>query len=189
MLFRISREGHHQDCITLLEVRGPRKGVGIWPLRRWVHRGPARALVTDDRGYLILTRQGSRLFCLLARVMQDWERDYFLTKARAMVDGKRDITKCPAATRAATPQEAKQKRVEVAPLSLKGRVERDEPLPEVEVEREAGDRKRARSSSEGEEKEDEGAYKKEELRAVVGHVVQHFTGVFFVELMQWARQV
>ena len=121
-------------------------------------------------------------------MMQDWEWDYFLTKARAMVDGKREITKGPDATRAATPEEAKEKRVEVAPLSLKGRVERDEPLPEVEVEREDGDRKRARSSREGEE-EDEGAYKKEELRAVVGHVVEHFKGEHFVELMQGARQV
>ena len=113
-------------------------------------------------------------------MMQDWERDYFLTKARAMVDGKRDVTKCPAATNAKTRSEAKRKRVEVAPLSLKGRVERDEPLPEVEVEREGG---------EEEQKEDEGAFKKEELRAVVGHVVEHFKGVLFVELMQWARQV
>ena len=144
--------------------------------------------MTED----LTDQPGSRPFCLLARMMQDWERDYFLTKARAVVDGKRDITKCPAATRAATPAEAKQKRVEVAPLSLKGRVERDEPLPEVEVGREGGDRKRARSSSEGEEEEeeeDEGSYKKEELRAVVGHVVEHFKGVLFVELMRWVRQV
>ena len=142
--------------------------------------------MTDDRGSD--TDQKSRPFCFLARMMQGWERDYFLTKARAMVDGKREITKCPAATNAKTRSEAKRKRVEVAPLSLKGRVERDEPLPEVGVGMEDGDRKRARSSSEGEE-EEEGAYKKEELRAVVGHVVEHFKRVLFVELMQWARQV
>ena len=43
------------------------------------------------------------------------------------------ITECPAATRAQTPEEAKQQRVEASPAYLRGRVERDEELPEVEV--------------------------------------------------------
>ena len=61
-----ARERHHQGCVTLLEVRGSRKGVGIWPLRRWVQRDPAPALVTDDRGSDI-DQPGSRPFCFLAR--------------------------------------------------------------------------------------------------------------------------
>ena len=68
---------------------------------------------------------------------QEWERAYLLAKARGMVDGARVINKCPAATQAETPEEAKRKRVEAAPLFLKGRVELDEALPEVDVRREA----------------------------------------------------
>ena len=65
--------------------------------------------------------------------IEDFGRAYLLAKARAMVDGVRVITKCPAAARAGTADEAKQRRVDAAPLSLRGRVEREEALPEVEV--------------------------------------------------------
>ena len=50
-----------------------------------------------------------------------------------MVDRALTVTKCPSATQAETPEEADLKRVEAAPLCLKGRVERDEALPEVEM--------------------------------------------------------
>ena len=65
--------------------------------------------------------------------LEEPERTYLLAKARAMVDGVRVITRCPAAARAGTAKEAKQRRVEAAPLSLRGRVEREEALPKVEV--------------------------------------------------------
>ena len=84
--------------------------------------------------------------CSLGLCHQDWERAYLLAKAQGMVDGARLIKKCPAATQAKTPEDAKRKRVEAAPLYLKGRVERDETLPEVEV-GEAGPRKRGAAST------------------------------------------
>ena len=89
-----------------------------------------------------------------------------------MVDGARVINKCPAAAKAKRRSQAKRKRVEAAPLYLKGRVERDETLPEVEV-GEEGPRKRGRASSDegcGEDYDGE-AFKQEVLRAVVGFVV------------------
>ena len=57
-----------------------------------------------------------------------------LHSQREMVDGTDAIIiKCPAATRATTPGEAKPKRVEASPLYLRGRVEREDEMPEVEV--------------------------------------------------------
>ena len=108
-----------------------------------------------------------------------------LAKARGMVDGVRVIKRCPAAAKAATPEEAKRKRVDAAPLYLKGRVERDETLPEVEV-GEEGPRKRGRASSdEGCGEDDDGeAYKQEVLRAVVGFVVNDLKAELVVELLQ-----
>ena len=95
--------------------------------------------------------------------LQEPERAYLLAKARCMVDGARVINKWPAATQAQTPEEAKRKRVEAAPLYLQGRVERDEELPGVEV-------KRVRASSQG---GDDGgaAFKQEELCAVMSFVM------------------
>ena len=103
-----------------------------------------------------------------------------------MVDGARVINKCPAATQAKTPEEAKRKRVEAAPLYMRARVERDETLPEVEV-GEAGPRKRGRASSDvGDEEGGDGAeaYKQEVLRAVVGFVVNDLKAELVVELLQ-----
>ena len=115
---------------------------------------------------------------------QDWERVYVLAKAQGMVDGARVINKCLAATQAATPEEAKRKRVEAAPLHLKGRVERDETLPEVEV-GEEGPRKRGRASSDEGGDDDGGeAFKQEVLRAVVGFVVTELKAELVVELLQ-----
>ena len=87
---------------------------------------------------------------------------------------------------AKTPEEAKRKRVEAAPLYLKGRVERDETLPEVEV-GEAGPRQGDRASSDvGDEEGGDGAeaYKQEVLRAVVGFVVNELKAELVVELLQ-----
>ena len=115
---------------------------------------------------------------------QDWERVYVLAKARGMVDGARVNNKCPAATHAKTPEEAKRMRVEAAPLCLKGRVERDETLPEVEVGQEVR-RKRGRASSdEGADDDDGEAYQQEVLRAVVGFVVNNLKAELVVELLQ-----
>ena len=101
--------------------------------------------------------------------LEEPERAYLLAKARAMVDGVRVITRCPAAARAGTAEEAKQRRVEAAPLSLRGRVEREEALPEVEVRG----------------VQNPGA--QEELRAVVGFVLQGLKAELVVELLQAIR--
>ena len=117
--------------------------------------------------------------------LQEPERAYLLAKARGMVDGARVINKCPAAAEGRTRGEAKRKRVEAAPHYLKGRVERDEELPEVEV-------KKGRASSQG---GDVGgaAFKQEELRAVVMFVVKELKAELVVELLQalkprWSQQ-
>ena len=116
--------------------------------------------------------------------LQEWERSYVLTKALRLVHATLAITKCQAAARAKTPEEAKQKRVEVAPICLKGRVQRDEALPEVEV-REVEQGAGQTSGGEG-EGEDEGAPSEEDkLRAVVGYVISGLDGALWVELMQW----
>ena len=101
-----------------------------------------------------------------------------------MVDGARVINKCPAAASAKTWGEAKRKRVEAAPLCLRGRVERNEKLPEVEV-------KRARASSQADGAA--AAAKQEELCAVVGFVVKELKAELVVELLQalkprWSQQ-
>ena len=102
--------------------------------------------------------------------LEEPERAYLLAKARAMVDGVRVITRCPAAARAGTAEEAKQRRVEAAPLSLRGRVEREEALPEVEVRG----------------VQNPGA--QEELRrAVLGFVLQGLKAELVVELLQAIR--
>ena len=108
---------------------------------------------------------------------------YLLAKAQGMVDGARLIKKCPAATQAKTPEEAKRKRVEAVPLYLRGRVERDETLPEVEV-GEEGPRKRGRASSDEGGDDDGEALKQEVLRAVVGFVLTELKAELVVELLQ-----
>ena len=50
-----------------------------------------------------------------------------------MVDGASTITTCTAQSRAKTRRAVKRKRMEMAPSYLKGRVERDQALPQVEV--------------------------------------------------------
>ena len=65
--------------------------------------------------------------------MQEPERAYLLARAHAMREAVDSITKCPAATRARTAEEAKAKRVEAAPAYLRSRVEEDEALPEVRI--------------------------------------------------------
>ena len=85
---------------------------------------------------------------------------YLLAKARGMVDGAWVIKKGPTATQAKTPEEAKRKRVEAAPLHMRDRVERDETLPEVEV-GEEGPRERGRASSDEGGDDDGEAYKQE----------------------------
>ena len=89
-----------------------------------------------------------------------------LAPAHGMREAIDAITKCPAATRAKTPEEAKRKRVEAAPACLKGRVEEDEVLPVVEV----------RRGGQG-----------EELQAVVAHVVWELKSELVVELMGFLR--
>ena len=56
-----------------------------------------------------------------------------------MQDGVRAIRLCPAAAEAGTPEEAKLRRIEAAPVYLRGRVEGDEALPGVEVRTDFGD--------------------------------------------------
>ena len=114
-----------------------------------------------------------------------------LARARGMVGGTLAITKTwAAAAKAKTPGEAQRKLLQVAPLYLKRRVEVGNALPEVEVSGGKA-RKRARSSEgEGEDEgggADEEAFKKEELRAVVGHVLTGLKGELVVELLQALR--
>ena len=99
-------------------------------------------------------------------------RAYLLTRARAMVDGVVVVVKCPAAARAGTAEEAKQRRVEAAPLWLRGRVEGEMALPEVVVE---GQEEGAAQSS---------SYEDERLRAVVGFVLEDLKAELLVELLQ-----
>ena len=106
--------------------------------------------------------------------LQEWERSYVLTKALRLVHATLAITKCQAAARAKTPEEAKLKRVEAAPLCLKGRDERDEALPEVDVrkvEQGEGQASGGKGEDEGESYERE-SYEREKLCAVAGFVVE-----------------
>ena len=98
-------------------------------------------------------------------------RAYLLTRARAMVDGVAVIVKCPAAARAGTAEQAKQRRIEAAPLWLRGRMEGEMALPEVVVE---GQEEGAAQSS----------YEDERLRAVVGFVLEDLKAELLVELLQ-----
>ena len=118
----------------------------------------------------------------LRPLWQEWERSYVLAKARGITDGVFAIKKFTPAASARTGGAVKRMRVEAAPTYLKGRVEREEALPEVEVGGES-QRKRPRSSIGDEEK----AYKEEEQGAVVGHVVQELKAELVVELMEMLR--
>ena len=110
-----------------------------------------------------------------------------------MVDGVNAITKCPAAARAQTAEEAKRKRVEEAPLFLRGRVEGDLKLPKVEVRSLRRRSKRLRSGEAagvgGGGGEDEGERKEEELRAVVGHVAREMKGELVVDVMEYLGEL
>ena len=120
------------------------------------------------------------------------ERCYTLAKARGIHDGIHVIRKCPAASLAGTPEEAKRKRVEASPAYLRGRVEEEAELPEVEVmghgegDRDSErDRKRGRSSSEGQD--EAGEFKQEELSAVALHVVAQLKAELVLDLMEALR--
>ena len=110
-----------------------------------------------------------------------------------MVDGAHVINKCPAAAKAKAPEEAKRKRVEAAPLFLKGRVELDEALPEVDVRREAESKRDRASTDVGVGDDDEvgeaEACEQEVLRAVVGFVVKDLKAELVVELLQAIKPV
>ena len=111
-----------------------------------------------------------------------------------MVDGVNAITKCPAAARAQTAEEAKRKRVEEAPLYLRGRVEGDLKLPKVEVRSLRRRSKRLRSgeaaaAAGGGGGEDEAERKEEELRAVVGHVAREMKGELVVDVMEYLGEL
>ena len=114
-------------------------------------------------------------------------------RARRMVDGVNAITKCPAAARAQTAEEAKRKRVEEAPLYLRGRVEGDLKLPKVEVRSLRRRSKRLRSGEAaaggGGGGEDEGERKEEELRAVVGHVAREMMGELVVDVIEYLGEL
>ena len=105
----------------------------------------------------------------------DPQRVYALIKAHRLSEAVRAINECPAATGARSLEEAKQKRVEVAPLYLKARVKRDQALPEVQV----------RSEEEGASGEESG--EGEKLRAVVGHVVRELKPELVIELAEYLR--
>ena len=59
---------------------------------------------------------------------QEYEQAYVLSKARRMVD--QQVSRRGASTDA---EEAKRKQVQAAPLYLRGRMKRDEDLPEIEI--------------------------------------------------------
>ena len=98
-----------------------------------------------------------------------------LAKVRHMVDSVRVIHKIPEASSTKTRGQAHVKQVEAAPLSLRGRVERGEPLPEADV-RDASGKKR-RVSEEQEEKE-------KVLRAVARFVAFELKAELVVELLE-----
>ena len=98
---------------------------------------------------------------------------YALVKAQKLREAFETVTKCPAATQAASPEEAKEKRMEATPSYLKGRIEMDEELPVVEVRRQGGG-----PSGGGHEE----AYKEEELLAVMGYVVATMKPELVLEL-------
>ena len=76
--------------------------------------------------------------------LQEPDRAFLLAKTRAMRDGGEAIIKAGVAARARTRQEERLRQVEAAPPFLKGRAERGDELPEVEVRG-----KRARVEDEG----------------------------------------
>ena len=118
-----------------------------------------------------------------AAMFEKPKRAYMLLKAQRLREAAQAINDClsggPHGTVMA-PEEAKRKRVEAAPVYLKGRVERDEALPEVEVRRDmlgwvarvlhVGQRVR-----------------KERLLAVVEHVVLELKPELVVELVEFLR--
>ena len=72
--------------------------------------------------------------------------------------------------------EAKRRRVEAAPACLRDRVERDEPLPEVDIGTGQDEEKKRGSPSESGEEDKEEEEKGEKLRAVVQYVVEQMEG-------------
>ena len=111
---------------------------------------------------------------------QEWERAYTLAKARCMSDAALAIEKTPSAAGARTPEEVQCKRMEAAPLCLRGRVEGGEALPEVGVEE-------ARTEEQG--RGEGGCEKEEELREVARFALEALKAELFVEYMQWMRIV
>ena len=103
------------------------------------------------------------------------DRVYALIKVHRLSEAVRAINECPAATGARSLEEAKQMRVEAAPVYLKTRVESDQALPDVQV----------RSEEEGASGEESG--EGERLRAVVGHVVKELKQELVIELAEYLR--
>ena len=110
--------------------------------------------------------------------LQEPDRAFLLAKTRAMRDGGEAIIKAGVAARARTRQEERLRQVEAAPPFLKGRAERGDELPEVEVRG-----KRARVEEEG-----QGAVRKRErLKVVLRYVLEEMKGELVGELVQTLR--
>ena len=98
------------------------------------------------------------------------ERAALLSKARAVVDATESISKAPEKVGAKTRGEAQRAREEAAPAWLRGRVERGEALPSVEVVEQAGGQK-----------------EEEEREAVYEYIVRHMKEDLCIELAEGMR--
>ena len=66
-------------------------------------------------------------------VVQGFEKAYFLAKVRRMVDGVYAVRNISGATLARTRGVAKRRKIEASPSWLQSRMEKDDKLPDVEI--------------------------------------------------------
>jgi hypothetical protein len=97
------------------------------------------------------------------------ERVYVLSKARSMEDDRDAVAHAPRKAQAKTDDEALQLQIAVAPAYLRGRVEKGELLPVVEV----GGGTGATAEEEGRKREREEPQGRAQSRALVEEVARH----------------
>lgn len=153
----IARSKGHLLCVQAIKVK-PVQGIG---------RG--RRAESDG------SPRPSRDHVCLQGFEQEMERSYLLVRARAMVDDKESISKAPEKARASCERAAQAARESMAPVHLKGRVERRQPLSTAEV----------RVVRRSKRKAGEDAVVQDELRrAVLGFCIGGLNADLFEELRQ-----
>ena len=100
-----------------------------------------------------------------------------MAKAHRILDGVVAIRRCPAAVQ---PEEAKRRRVDAAPLFLRGRVERGEKLPRIWLFKELVG---AWAKQPG-DYEEEGEFMREELSGVLELVIEGMKTELMMELVK-----